>query len=410
MRTLTQYFGDVSKATDSSGKWVEEKDLDASKLKTTVIEGDETSSDYLDTYSYGEDGSQIYVTGGNLDYDPEQPELLHTFSWSAKRRVTEGKYKGVVTTAPIGWENDDAAEALFKRGIKNQVVLETDNPNLPVWISFCVPKDVEPDKETFIQSASRDTGALIPAITDYLIFLNNQAWIVDESAQAIISGFSGEYKGLVQSALALSKLRGLPFKVLNVSVYWEGELQFKNRYCVESGLLDCGFNPFKTNIIEDGIIVGLDTGWGKLVRSISKGNKMRKQASLTIEDLEKALKDETKVNVSVCFTSQEVEGLHFITSAFVDKESTAYQAVQDIRHSDHPYVIKNLYLEAMKRHKISPRFERNGERAWDYQVIITNGITREVKGVMTEFYGELSFDILNPDGTTSKNTEIRARM
>lgn len=380
----------------------EQRDKLTSEVETYTVEN-EYSSDFIDKREFGEDGMKY-----SFQSNKYHAGKVDTVIWSQKENRN-----GEVYALPGHYNTFDVVKCLGEVGIDEVAVITTDNPNLPGYATFVrkvPPKQRKISKELLQKSLEDPSGALACVVLDYYCYLDSEDWIQDKDTIKRIESCSGEkFISPFHTATQLRKIKSLPFSIMRVDVWVDRTLSFQRHYSTESGLKDAIGRPLQNHTVDfDNTIKGLDTGWGDFVESTTaKGNKM-KNKHITIGELEGALNDEQKKSVLIEFVNQEVCNLSLYNTAFVDNESLELSALGSLSNKQHPYVVKSLFLDCLKKQKCKPEFTK--DRAWRYSILITNGCEKRVTGIFTEYEGDLVFDLLNDDGSTTMNTTIRAKV
>ena len=326
--------------------------------------------------------------------------------WASLQTEFNNKLKGNVGIIPSRQMSLAAGPYLnFKKGYSNSVTVETDNPNMPVWAAEMVPSNDSKVTEVKYRHQSRNSHFAMFALLDYLIGIDNLGFIQDRNTSREIKhlnkGMGIGFQDADELSYRLGNLTKLPFTVSNVMFFWESNFVQNHIFTVDSGMKDSGMKPLNIHLIEDDAILELETK--SHYQELEKKMKNKHQ---TVESLMKKVGSNQIATVQSCFVNRKCEAVAFTSSTYVDTKSQDYDALIDTKHPNHRFVIRSLFLNALKQAKTIPS-QKSG---WTYRVIVTNGNEYEVEGLMEEMGKVLFFDRYDENGKAVDNGCVDFRL
>ena len=387
---------------------VNRKHRDTQESKMLFLPGNPNGQDFVDKASFGENGQGLAcgTRGDSLIWSNKTKGLTKGYSKQQDNLIEEyaKRYKDGWGIIPLRIQSNFMTNVLHETGKgkwSNYCAVETDNPNLPGWCASHSRKE-EIQKKHFQYLVKKEPTFGSFAVLDYLILLVNEGFIQNkETCNTIMSLDKNIANNNLSSVLySIQNLKDLPYTCMDVLFYWKGNFTGNQVFTTKTSMWTGAFQQMPHYLIEDDSILALDAPYTTL-----KGKNKMKIRQLTTEQYAKKIEAKEIATVVSCFVNVNQEAMVFPSSTFVDVDSADFKALIDVKNNNHKFVVRNLFLDALKQAKIRP----SRKEEWKYTLLVSNGKEIQVEGLMTELGNELFFDRFNGDGDVVDNGVCRIR-
>jgi hypothetical protein len=415
------YISSIDKSIDNPNK-------DSDKSIFSLLKNHQYIPDY-----YGEDGQEPKITnrGGMI---------------VSERYFVEDEF---VIGRPRAWEKD-FIKSLKITGWKSVVGAHTDNPHLPYWVAPMGGGLEKWNKARFKKDVRQRYGNTVISLFDYLVLLNNEGFIFDEITSDRIleldnSNLLMMYPTPAKRKILLEEMmswKGLPFKRITMSNFYAQSLIGEHQYFAESGLINCDLTVMPIHTSEETELrlgreettlmkcnltdfvfyiptppseeVGYSFRHTEYIPPLVSGGSMEtaekkgvifmsKKKGISVEEYSSRLDSEELASIVIMFENTICKNIILPSTSYVLTESEDFEAVIDVSHPNHRFVVRNLFLSAVK----SAGLQLSVNSEWSYRIIVRNGTEYESEGVMNQLGDTLFFDVKERGGVLRDNGSCR---